>query len=176
MEINLPQENKYLKNIRQADVLYDLLCPNGHPALTFVQEPLQLFEEFQEKWESVETKDPSKQPTKGVFHLQYLSLHLSCYWKGQSLFATPVDCLPDPGAMIGKIEVLEPWEPQLMSSLERQLRLPDFCRLFQKMASPSSTSTGPATTADASSIISALTSGSDLLSFLWELSAGGSGV
>ena len=64
------------------------------------------------KSNTVEINIPCKQPAKGVCHLQYLSLHLSRYWKEQSLTATPVDCLPNPGAVIAKIEdVSEPWEP-----------------------------------------------------------------
>ena len=172
LEINLPEENKSIKNVHRVEVLHEILCPSGHPALTFVQDHLKQFEDFQEKWESVETSDPLKQPAKGVYHLQYLSLHLSRYWKEQALSNTTVTSLPSPGAMIQKIEVSESWEPRLSSSLERQLRLPEFCRLLQKRVAPRDTSTtGTTTTTDASSIISGITGGSELTSFLRQLGA-----
>ena len=65
---------------------------------------------------------------KGVYHLQYLCLRLSMYWKDQAMIDTNV-ALPEPNAIMKKIETSEAWEPLLSKSLQHKLKLPELCRL-----------------------------------------------
>ena len=67
---------------------------------------------FCSQWETIKTMDLDKQPAKGIYHLQYISLYLIKYWDEQ---------LHNANALMEKIESGENWEPCMSLALEVSL-------------------------------------------------------
>ena len=53
--------------------------------MTCLKEYIDSMDDFCGQWETIETMDPSKQPAKGIYHLQYISLCLTKFWRNQSM-------------------------------------------------------------------------------------------
>ena len=51
----------------------------GHPALIHLKEHIESMDNFDSQYETVEKMDQAKQHVNGVYHLQYISLHLNKY-------------------------------------------------------------------------------------------------
>ena len=172
LTINIPLENKSLSNLKRAELLYAVLLPANHPALTFLQAHIAAMDDYSDKWEVVETDDPKRQAAKAIYHLQYLSLHLSRFWKKQAMTNTPVGTLPSPTALIEKIDMSEPWQPKLSTSFERSLKIPELCRLAASSSGGQGTARTMGLTADDMSAITNA-EGTVLSRFLQSLNAAG---
>ena len=73
--------------------------------------------------------DPAKQPAKGIYHFQYLSLFLTKYWGDQSMLDLDKQLLKADAPM-DKIKSGENWEPHIPRALEASLRILKMCRLL----------------------------------------------
>ena len=60
--------------------------------------------------------DAVEQPAKGIYHLQYLSLRLTEYWRDQSMSDLDRQ-LPKAYTLMDKIESGEIWEPRMSRTL-----------------------------------------------------------
>ena len=65
--------------------------------------------------------DPAKQPAKGIYHLQYLSLWLTKYLSDLVSMSDLDGQLHKADALMDKIESGENWEPRMSRALEASL-------------------------------------------------------
>ncbi len=61
------------------------------------------------------TSNPLLSPLKGAYHLQWLSLHLTQYFKSLDRTEGPIPC-PSPLDIVNKIQIQEEWEPNLSTT------------------------------------------------------------
>ena len=120
LAIHFPLENKSLENVCHAKIVYSVLLSMGHIALTYLNAHIKSINYFCSQWGTVETMYPANQPTKGVYHLQYLSLRLTKYWRDQSMSDLNKK-LPMANALMEKIESGENWEPRMSHALEASI-------------------------------------------------------
>jgi hypothetical protein len=163
------EEDSYI-NIERANVLASILLPPGNPFLIYIAKHYKAFLAFLPKWRSQELNTPALQPAKGIFHIYYLSLRASEYFRAQSQSDLPVS-LPDPLELIKEIRMTRHWVPNISTTFKKLIELDELCRLG-KPARPD--------IRDDSSMMSGLTAASTLTgihSLLQQLSShqGGGG-
>ena len=122
MTISLPGENHSVDNLHRMDALCAILLPAAHPFRTYVAQHTSALVSYRPKWEKVEMSSPLLQRAKGIFHLQYLALRVSRYWKEQSVSLAPVT-LPDPEELFRDLDYKRPWEPTMSFALRAKLKL-----------------------------------------------------
>ncbi len=66
------------------------VLPIGHPITSFLAEHYQVMKAFDPGWAHHETSNPLLSPLKGVYHLQWLSLCLTQYFKSLDCTEGPV--------------------------------------------------------------------------------------
>ena len=79
LSLYLSLENKSLENVRHVKIVYSIILPMGHPALTYLKEHIESMADFRSQCEIIKTMDIDKPPAKGIYHFQYLSLRLTKY-------------------------------------------------------------------------------------------------
>ena len=130
LTVHPPLENKSLANLKRAELLYTALLPSHHPALLYIRELITALDGYRDKWEQVKTKIASMQPAKDVLLLQQLSLRMDRFWKEQGMSDVSVaSLLPSPTDVQDKIDMCDPWEPQLSATIQQALKVPALCRL-----------------------------------------------
>jgi hypothetical protein len=70
---------------------------------------------FDPGWAHHETSNPLLSLLKGVYHLQWISLHLIQYFKSLDCVEDPIPC-PNSLDIVNKIQIQEKWEPNLSST------------------------------------------------------------
>ena len=150
--IAVPLDDDSHLNVERADVLASVLLPPGNPFRIYIAAHHKAFVAFQTKWKLHELEPISLQKAKGVFHIYYLSLRSSEYFRAQSQSDLPVS-LPDPLEMFKDIRGGRPWVPIISSTFKKMIKLDELCRLGRPAASD---------TRDDSSMISGLTAASTL--------------
>jgi hypothetical protein len=96
-------------------VFFCAILPIDHPITSFLAEHYQVMKAFNPGWAHHETSNPLLSPLKGVYHLQWLSLCLTQYFKSLDCMEGPVPC-PDPLDIVNKVQIQEKWEPNLSST------------------------------------------------------------
>ena len=174
LSLYLPLENKSLENILRAKIVYSVLLHMGHPSLTYLNEHIESMDGFRSQHETIKTMDLAKQPAKRIYHLQYLSLCLTKYWRDQSMPDLD-EQLSKTDALMEKIESGKNWELRMPHALEVSLWIPEMCRLLLGKGAESGSVVGTAPTMETGSLLSGITRGSglDLSSFLQQLMASG---
>ena len=69
LPVNLPQENKSFNNLKQMDIVCDVLLTIDHPFCSYISKHLEQFEHFATAWERHELPDRQMLPAKDVLHL-----------------------------------------------------------------------------------------------------------
>jgi hypothetical protein len=70
---------------------------------------------FNPGWAHHKTSNPLLSPLKLVYHLQWLSLRLTQYFKSLDPTEGPIPC-PNPLDIVNKIQIQEKWEPNLSAT------------------------------------------------------------
>jgi hypothetical protein len=170
--ITVPLDDDSYLNVERADVLASILLPPGNPFRIYIAAHHKAFVEFQPKWRSHELEPLSLSRAKGVFHIYYLSLRASEYFRAQSQSDLPVS-LPDPLELMKEIRMTRTWVPNISTTFKKLIKLDELCRLGKPAPSDIDIR-------DDSSMISGFTSASTLTgiqSLLQQLSStrGGGG-
>jgi hypothetical protein len=82
---------------------------------------------FDPGWAHHDTSNPLLSPLKGVYHLQWRSLHLTQYFKSLDCTEGPIPC-PNPLDIVNKIQIQEKWEPNLSATFWDRYGLCSFIR------------------------------------------------
>ena len=80
------------------------------------------FGHYDRKWRSLAMTNASRQGAKGVYHLQFMALRFSKYWREQRRSPARI-VLNDPDELIDLIDMGQQWEPAMSSSLAASLKL-----------------------------------------------------
>ncbi len=84
MKVNLPGADYSVRCILRMQAIFCTVLPIDHPITSFLAEHYQVMKAFNPGWAHHETSNPLLSPPKGVYHLQWLTLHLTQYFKGGS--------------------------------------------------------------------------------------------
>ena len=74
-------EDESVDNLKRMEVVASVLLPPGHGFLTHLREHIKRFTNFDSKWRKVAITNPAHQGAKGIYHLQFLALRFSKYWR-----------------------------------------------------------------------------------------------
>ena len=124
----MPLEEDSYVNIEHADVLASILLPPGNPFCIYIARHYKAFLAFLPKWKSHELNTPALQPAKGIFHIYYLSLRASEYFRAQSQSDVPVS-LPDPLELNNEIRMTRHCVPNISPTFKKLIKLDELCRL-----------------------------------------------
>ncbi len=81
MKVNIPGADDSVRCILRMQAFFRAVLPIGHAITSFLAEHYQVMKAFDPGWAHHETSNPLLSPLKGVYHLQWLSLHLTQYFK-----------------------------------------------------------------------------------------------
>jgi hypothetical protein len=115
MKVNLPGADDSVRCILRMQAFFCTILPIGHPITSFLAEHYQVMTAFDPGWAHHKTSNPLLSPLKGVYHLQWLSLHLTQYFKSLDCTEGLVPC-PNPLDIVNKVQIQEEWEPNLSST------------------------------------------------------------
>jgi hypothetical protein len=115
MKVNLPGADDSVRCILRMQAFFCAVLPIGHPITSFLAEHYRVMKAFDPGWAHHETSNPLLSPLKGVYHLQWLSLRLTQYFKSLDCTEGPVPC-PDPLDIVNKVQIQEKWEPNPSST------------------------------------------------------------
>ncbi len=115
MKVNLPGADNSVCCILHMQAFFCAVLTIGHPITSFLAEHFQVTKAFNPVWAHQETSNPLLSPLKGVYHLQWLSLCLTQYFKSLDHTEGPIPC-PNPLDIFNKIQIQEKWEPSLSAT------------------------------------------------------------
>ena len=127
LSLPLPLKIKSWENVCSANIIYIGLLSIRQPALTYLKDRIESMDDLCSQCKAIKTMDLAKQPAKGIYHLQYLSLCLTKYWRNQCMLDLDAQ-LPKANALMKKIESSENWEQHMSCALEASLRIPEMRR------------------------------------------------
>jgi hypothetical protein len=127
MKVNLPGADDSVRCILRMQAFFCAVLPIGHPITSFLAEHYQVMKAFNPGWAHHETSNPLLSPLKGVYHLQWLSLHLMQSFKPLDHTDGPVP-RPDPMDIVNKVQIQEKWEPNLSLTFWDRYGLRSFVR------------------------------------------------
>jgi hypothetical protein len=106
MKVNLSGADNSVRCILRMQAFFCAILPIGHPITSFLAEHYQVMKAFDPGWAHHETSNPLLSPLRGVYHLQWLSLHLTQNFKSLNCMEGPVPC-PDPLDIVNKVQIQE---------------------------------------------------------------------
>jgi hypothetical protein len=115
MKVNLPGADGSVRCILCMQTFFRAVLPIGHPITSFLAEHYRVMKDFDPGWAHHETSNPLLSPHKGVYHLQWLSLHLMQYFKSLDFTEGPIP-YPNPLDVVNKIQIQEKWERNLSAT------------------------------------------------------------
>ncbi len=115
MMVNLSGADDSVRCILHIQAFFFAVLPIGHPITSFLAEHYRVMKAFDPGWAHHETSNPLLSPLKGVYHLQWLSLHLTQYFKSLDCTEGHILC-PNPLDIVNKIQIQEKWEPNLSAT------------------------------------------------------------
>jgi hypothetical protein len=115
MKVNLPGADGSVCCILCMQAFFCTVLPIGHPITSFLVEHYQVIKAFDPGWAHHETSNPLLSPLIGVYHLQWLSLCLTQYFKSLDRTEGPIPC-PNPLDIVNKIQIQEKWESNLSAT------------------------------------------------------------
>jgi hypothetical protein len=115
MKVNLPRADNSVRCILCMQAFFRVVLPIGHPITSFLVEHYQVMKAFDPGWSHHETSNPLLSLLKGVYHLQWLSLRLTQYFKSLDRTEGPIPC-PNPLDFVNKIQIQENWEPNMSAT------------------------------------------------------------
>ncbi len=86
MKVNLPGADDSVRCILHMQAFFHAVLPIGHPITSFLAEHYQVMKAFDPGKAHHETSNPLLSSLTGVYHLQWLSLHLAQYFKSQLMW------------------------------------------------------------------------------------------
>jgi hypothetical protein len=104
MKVNLPGADDSVRCILRMQAFFCAVLPIGHPITSFLAEHYQVMKAFDPGWAHHKTSNPLLSPLKGVYHLQWLSLRLTQYFKSLDYTEGPAPC-PDPLDIVNKVQI-----------------------------------------------------------------------
>ena len=104
------------------EIINTVLLPNGHRFLFHIQEHIVCFYNYDQKWGNLTMNNASPQGAKETYHLQFMALQFSKYWRAQRRPPTQI-VLVNPNELIEMIELGKPGEPAVSHSLAVLLKL-----------------------------------------------------
>jgi hypothetical protein len=81
MKVNLPGADDSVHCILLMQAFFCAVLPIGHHITSFLVEHYQVMKAYDPGWAHHETSNPLLSPLKGVYYPQWLSLHLTQYFK-----------------------------------------------------------------------------------------------
>ena len=117
-----PLEDESIDNLKRMEIVASVLLPEGHGFLTHLRQHIKRFSDYERQWRTLAITNASHQGAKGVYHLQFLALRFSKYWRDQRLSPARV-VLDSPEELFTLIELGKAWEPKISSSLALALKL-----------------------------------------------------
>ncbi len=127
IKVKLSGADDSVRCILRMQAFFLAVLPIGHPITSFLVEHYQVMKAFDPGWAHHKTSNPLLGPLKGVYHLQWLSLHLTQYFKSLDCTEGPSACL-NPLDIVNKIQIQEKWEPNLTSAFWDRYGLHSFVR------------------------------------------------
>jgi hypothetical protein len=129
MKVDLPGADNSVRCILLMQAFFCAVLPIGHPITSFLAEHYQVMKAFDPGWAHHETSNPLLSPLQGVYHLQWLSLRLTQYFKSLDRTAGPVPCL-DLLYIVNKVQIQEKWEPKLSLTFWDRYGICSFVRFY----------------------------------------------
>ena len=111
-KIKLPGADESLRCVLRLCAVYRAVLPLGHPVTAALWRHYTTLRSFDPGWSLHATSIPSQRALKGVYHLQWLSVRLSNYFRDHDRQNDAVPC-PNLLGLIDKIQLQEKWEPVL---------------------------------------------------------------
>ncbi len=112
MKVNLPGADNSVRCILCMQAFFCAILPIRPPITSFLAGHYLVTKAFNPGWAHHETSNPLLSPFKGVYHLQWLSLHLTQYFRSLDCTEGPVPC-PDPLDIVNKVQIQEKCETDL---------------------------------------------------------------
>ena len=104
------------------DIVTSILLLEGHGFLSQIHKHISRFDNYKQKWRKLAMTKASLEGEKWAYHLQFLALRLSKYWRAQRRLLTSV-ALGNPSELINMIEIFQQWETTASHSLVASFKI-----------------------------------------------------
>lgn len=155
-KITLPGPDDTIRCVLRMHAVFRALLPPDHPLLSFMAAHHAAMKAYDPGWTTYATYVPALRGLKGVYHLQWLSLRLTNYFRMLDRNVPNVAC-PDPHEIIDRIQEQRQWEPILTETFILRYNVRSFLALHAFGAGGGSRPPLPSLAGSSASVSSGLT-------------------